>query len=754
MANLVGQKVGQYQIVGLIGEGGMAVVYQARQESIKRDVAIKVIRPGMTNMEEFSRRFQQEAQTVAGLSHAHILKIFDYGQQDDIVYLVMELLTGGSLDQLIKKGPISLATAATLLEQISSALDYAHHKGIIHRDLKPENILLDESGNPFITDFGLAKLLNSTTKLTQSGAALGTPAYMAPEQWRAESLDARTDIYALGVVLFEMLSGTVPFKGDSALSMMYLHLHEAPRHLHEQNPSVPIPVQNVIEKALAKLPDDRYQSAGELASDFRLAASGQLPTKVGDRKTALPAKTRSAQPAPTGRTVQAAQSATPAGDRKNSANTTLTALLALVIVALIVGIGIFAVQRLRSMSETLPVAAGLPTQFLTPTTIAQSAASQTEATQATSTVPAANVATSATIASTASSTLAPTMTITMTATMTPTTMPTASALPTFTLMPLPPTQGPPPGGLQGSIPGGLTLNGHSGPVNSVTFTPDGKYLVSGSDDHTARLWERTTGKLIHVFQGHTGAVNSVAISPKGDLLVTGGADMIAILWEVSTGKLVHTYNGHSDAITSVAFSPKGDLILTASKDGTAILWGTQSGQQVRTFSGAHTAGINHGAFSPDGTQIVTASADKTAVVWSAQTGQVLHTLTGHNGAVNSAIFSPGGGYILTGSADGTARLWKTPEDSPFKTLTGQGAQNVDAVAFSPDGNETYTTSDDGQVNAWSTLTGQFLHPMGPPAPATIKDVAFAPRPILQFAVALADNTIIIYTMGAKPPGAP
>ncbi len=182
MADLIGQRIGQHEIVALLGEGGMAAVYRARQPSMGRDVAVKVIESKLARNPEFVKRFEREARTVAALSHPFILKVFDYGQQGDLVYLVMELLNGGSLAELIRHEPLSPAKASQLLEQIASALDYAHQKGIIHRDMKPQNVLLDESGNAHLTDFGIVKLLSETTALTQSGLAMGTPTYMAPEQ--------------------------------------------------------------------------------------------------------------------------------------------------------------------------------------------------------------------------------------------------------------------------------------------------------------------------------------------------------------------------------------------------------------------------------------------------------------------------------------------------------------------------------------------------------------------------------------------
>ncbi|MFQ3535516.1 MAG: protein kinase [Aggregatilineales bacterium] len=274
MANLIGQTLGQYHVTVLLGKGGMAAVYRARQASVNRDVAIKVIKPDLVESEEFKVRFSREAQVIAALSHPHILKVFDYGQHGDVVYLVMELLNGGSLADLLRKGGrLPLTEVTRLLEQIGGALDYAHRRAIVHRDLKPQNVLLDEEGNAFLTDFGIAKLLGETSGLTQSGTAMGTPAYMSPEQWRGQNVDGRADIYALGVMLYEMLAGRVPFMGDTPYSMMHMHVFEALPSIRMARPDLPEAVQGVLAKSMAKDRDERFSTAGEMVNVFKAALS-------------------------------------------------------------------------------------------------------------------------------------------------------------------------------------------------------------------------------------------------------------------------------------------------------------------------------------------------------------------------------------------------------------------------------------------------------------------------------------------------
>lgn len=275
MADLIGQTLGNYQVIERIGVGGMATVYRARQTNIKRDVAVKVIQPGLSLNAEFIKRFEREAETIAGLSNPHIVKLFDFGQHNETVYVVMELLTGGSLQDLISQNPIQPERAGRLLEQVSNALDYAHERGIIHRDLKPQNVLLDARGNAILTDFGIAKLISENTRLTGTGLAMGTPAYMAPEQWQGAKLDSRSDIYALGVLLYEMLTGQLPFLADTPAHLMFMHLQEQPRSLRAFTANIPLELDTVTQTALAKNPDQRYQSAGEMSVAYYDALGGR-----------------------------------------------------------------------------------------------------------------------------------------------------------------------------------------------------------------------------------------------------------------------------------------------------------------------------------------------------------------------------------------------------------------------------------------------------------------------------------------------
>ncbi|NJL94187.1 MAG: serine/threonine protein kinase [Anaerolineae bacterium] len=283
-SSLIGQTIdGRYEVKELIGRGGMAMVYRAAQPAMGRDVAIKVILPDVGSGPEFVQRFQQEAQIVARLEHPHILPVYDFGEYRGQAYLVMRLLEAGDLQDHIRRGMPSLQEATRLISQIASALTYAHQQGIIHRDLKPQNVLMDNGGNPYLTDFGIAKAIGATSQMTQTGALMGTPAYMAPEQWRTEPVDATTDVYALGIMAYVMLTGKMPFESETPFGLMYLHLDSMPDPLEVKRSDLPTNLTHVIFRAIAKRREERFPSAVAFGEMLQRAVNDSSQSfSVGD----------------------------------------------------------------------------------------------------------------------------------------------------------------------------------------------------------------------------------------------------------------------------------------------------------------------------------------------------------------------------------------------------------------------------------------------------------------------------------------
>lgn len=294
-SNLVGKVLGTCTLEKLIGRGGMSTVYLARQAHPARYVAVKVLHPphdiGREDYNAFLARFQREADIVARLEHVNIVPIFEYGEQDQLAYLVMPYVSGGSLSQLLaKQGKFSLDQSLNYIQQATAALDYAHAHGVIHRDLKPGNFLVYPDGRLILADFGIARIVGGNSQpgvstLTQTGAIVGTPAYMAPEMLRGEPLDAHTDIYALGIVLFQMLSGDIPFRGNNPYALLNKQLQELLPTLHGMDPAIPPAVDAVVQKATSKRREDRYASAGALAQAFRAAL--QTPDTITYRNAPI-----------------------------------------------------------------------------------------------------------------------------------------------------------------------------------------------------------------------------------------------------------------------------------------------------------------------------------------------------------------------------------------------------------------------------------------------------------------------------------
>lgn len=280
---MIPQTVGRYQIERELGRGGMAHVYLAFDPAMKRRVAVKILSGVLTSDREFPMRFQREAEVIAALEHPYIVPIYDFGEHDYQPYIVMRYMSGGTLDEKLRaSGPLSVSDAVVILERLCAALDAAHARGIIHRDLKPANTLFDRQDEAFLGDFGIVKVVEDTANLT-SGSIVGTAAYISPEQvYGDQDVSPRSDIYSLGAMLFEMLTGQRPYTAETPTKVMMKHVLDPTPDILEANPNLPEDTAEVIYRAMAKDPLGRYETAGALA-DALSAVSRQIPSRRARR---------------------------------------------------------------------------------------------------------------------------------------------------------------------------------------------------------------------------------------------------------------------------------------------------------------------------------------------------------------------------------------------------------------------------------------------------------------------------------------
>lgn len=757
---------GDYELLEEIAHGGMGVVFKARQRSLGRTVAVKMIRAGRLASADEVQRFRAEAEAAGQLQHPNIVAIHEVGECEGQHFFSMDYVEGRSLADLVRDGPFPPDRAARYVKTLAEAVHYAHQHGVLHRDLKPSNVLIDAHDQPRITDFGLAKRLERPDDLTPSNHPLGTPGYMSPEQaaGKVRGLTTAADVYGLGAILYDLLTGCPPFVADTPFSTMRAVVEEEPvppwivrRRLAAQRPNSEVrspkhtrnpqaesaaagggfrrsvfgllsgfgfrasDLDIICLKCLEKHPARRYASAAALAEDLdrclrhepihaRPGGLWRHGVKWARRRPAVAALAATVMLAGTGFVAQLTASRA----RVQTALARMRIHVAEDYFTDNPSIGLAYLARVlrddpgNAVAAERLLSALSQRHFLLPRTppLRHGAA-----------VNGARFSTDGRWVVTASEDG------------------TARVWEAGTGQPA----GPP-------------LR-HAGPVRWAEFSADGERVATASADGTARVWAAGTGQALTPPLVHRGAVSGARFSPNGRVLATASDDHTARVWEAGTGRPLTPPLVHGNRLFTLAFTPDGQRLVTAAADSAAHIWEVATGREAARLQ--HANWVCAATFSADGRWLATGAYDKAARVWDAIAGEPVTPPLQHRAALRSVEFSGDGRWLLTGTMSGTAEIWdwqrvrdQTAAARPAVLIELKGSA-LFAARFSPECGRLAVASVEGTVQLWQPATGQRLgEPMRHGGPVFSAEFSPDGGSLL---TASADGTACLWDARQAPP---